>query len=441
MAERMSVNQLLAMELKIPDYQRPYKWSTKSVEELLNDINIAIEESQKYNGGFQYRIGTIILHEEKKGLIYNVVDGQQRVITLFLIKNYLVKDLKCPIAKMKFSNKITQANIHKNFMYIREWFTLKGAEDRKRFIDAFENILEVVVITVEKLPEAFQLFDSQNNRGKSLDPHDLLKAYHLREMKNNIFDMEQAVKKWESKDTAKIKELFDLYLYPIWNWSRVMKSKTFTDKEIDTYKGIPESSTYSYALRVNKAMPYFQIAEPFISGNDFFEMVDYYLNLLYTIKKQIVENEADFGEIKDILCNGAEVKTVEELDDLDVGNKGFNFSRNLFYCILLHYYDKFGNFDAMAVKKLFTWAFMIRVDMQTLGFDTINKYAIGEYKNAFYSNHIAMFSKISMARVHNEILGISIKVLRDSGHANDSKWDDLYGKLKKMNGLVEAADD
>lgn len=220
-----------------------------------------------------------------------------------------------------------------------------------------------------------------------------------------------------------------------------MKSKTFTDKEIDTYKGIPQSSTYSYALRVNKAMPYFQITEPFISGNGFFEMVDYYLNLLYIIKKQIVENAADFGEIRDILCNGAEVKTVEELDDLDVGNKGFNFSRNLFYCILLHYYDKFGNFDPMAVKKLFTWAFMIRVDMQTLGFDTINKYAIGEYKNAFYSNHIAMFSKISMARVHNEILGISIKVLRDSGHANDSKWDDLYGKLIKMNGLVEAADD
>lgn len=215
MAERMSVNQLLDMELQIPDYQRPYKWSTKSVEELLNDINIAIEESQKYKGGVKYRIGTIILHEEKKSQIYNVVDGQQRIITLFLIKNHLVKGLKCPIAKMKFSNKITQANIHKNFMYIREWFTLKGTDDRKRFIDAFDNILEVVVITVEKLPEAFQLFDSQNNRGKSLDPHDLLKAYHLREMKNDLPVMERAVKKWESKDTTKIKELFDLYLYPI----------------------------------------------------------------------------------------------------------------------------------------------------------------------------------------------------------------------------------
>ena len=33
----------------------------------------------------------------------------------------------------------------------------------------------------ERLAEAFQLFDSQNNRGKSLEPHDLLKAYHLRQ--------------------------------------------------------------------------------------------------------------------------------------------------------------------------------------------------------------------------------------------------------------------
>lgn len=32
------------------------------------------------------------------------------------------------------------------------------------------------------ISEAFQFFDSQNARGKALYPHDLLKAYHLREM-------------------------------------------------------------------------------------------------------------------------------------------------------------------------------------------------------------------------------------------------------------------
>ena len=189
------------------------------------------------------------------------------------------------ISKKKFSNKITQTNIHDNYMFIREWFSLKNKDDKKNFIRAFDEILEVVVISVEKVSEAFQLFDSQNTRGKSLDPHDLLKAYHLREMKKYLYEMEHAVTKWESKDTNQIRELFDLFLFPVWNWSRGLKSKPFTAKEIDTYKGIPESSTYSYARRASKAMPCFQITETFISGNDFFEMVDHYLYLIHDIKK------------------------------------------------------------------------------------------------------------------------------------------------------------
>jgi hypothetical protein len=38
--------------------------------------------------------------------------------------------------------------------------------------------------------EAFQFFDSQNTRGKSLEPHDLLKSYHLREMTDLSAEME-----------------------------------------------------------------------------------------------------------------------------------------------------------------------------------------------------------------------------------------------------------
>ena len=46
----------------------------------------------------------------------------------------------------------------------------------------------------KRLSEAFQLFDSQNNRGKSLEPHDLLKAYHLRKQYS---EDEKIVEKWE----------------------------------------------------------------------------------------------------------------------------------------------------------------------------------------------------------------------------------------------------
>ena len=144
---------------------------------------------------------------------YDVVDGQQRIISLVLLKQCVEPEFTCSILEKDFTNKVTQYNIHRNYGFIREWFSLKSDEAKKDFITAFDKTLEVVVICVDKVSEAFQLFDSQNTRGKALDPHDLLKAYHLREMKKYPYEMEHAVTKWEAKDTDQIGELFDLYLF------------------------------------------------------------------------------------------------------------------------------------------------------------------------------------------------------------------------------------
>jgi len=422
MAEIKSVDSLLQMNLDIPGYQRPYKWTIQNIEELLSDITNAITDAEKYRQGFKYRVGTIILHKNENG-IFEVVDGQQRIISLTLLKKYIVPEFDSSVLNKDFTNKVSQSNIHNNYNYIREWFSLKDQVTKKNFVKALGEILEVVIICVDKVSEAFQLFDSQNTRGKALDPHDLLKAYHLREMKKYPYEMEHAVTKWEAKDTKEIRELFDLYLFPVWNWSRGIKSRPFTAKEIDTYKGIGEASTYSYARRASKAMPYFQITEPFIAGNDFFEMVEHYMFLLHDVKSEIYSNER-FLDIKEVL---------EQKD----GSAGFGYTKNLFWCSLLCYYDKFHNFDVMAVKKLFSWSFMIRIDMENLGFDSINKYAIGDASNSRYTNTVAMFSKISFARLHNEISGLQIRVKRDNDAAASEKWTWLYIKLKEMNGIVE----
>ena len=417
MAEIVSVDELLKMQLDIPPYQRPYKWSIRNMEELVNDISNAIIDYEKYHSKFKYRIGTIILHEEDKRL--DIVDGQQRIISLIILNLCLDKNYKCSLLNNDFTNKVSQSNIHSNYQFVNEWFSLKPETEKEKFIDAMKNILEVVVIKVDKVSEAFQLFDSQNTRGKALEPHDLLKAYHLREMKNYPYEMQHAVTKWESKSTKSIHDLFDLYLFPVWNWSRGNKSKAFTAKEIDTYKGVVEGSTYSYARRAGKAMPHFQMTEPFIAGNDFFEMVDHYLNLLEDVRAEIKNNEA-FSKLYEIT----------EMKEYSVG---FAYSKNLFYCALLMYYDKFHNFDLLAVKKIFTWAFMIRVDMENLGFDSINKYAIGE-DNGRFTNVEPLFSRISLGRMHTEISNLQIKVVRDPDCAHVEKWDELYSKLKEING-------
>lgn len=425
MTEIKSINELLKMNLDIPDYQRPYKWTIQNIEDLLSDITNSIAYAEMHRT-FKYRIGTIILHEKDNDK-YDVVDGQQRIISLTLLKYCIEPDYTCSILEKNFANKTTQLNIQRNYNFIREWFLLKSSDInsgiKNDFINALDNILEVVVICVKKVSEAFQLFDSQNTRGKALDPHDLLKAYHLREMKEYPYEMEHAVKKWEAKDTKQIRELFDLYLFPIWNWSRGIKSKAFTASEIDTYKGISETSMYTYARRVSKAMPYFQITEPFIAGNDFFEMVDHYLEILQDIKTEI-ESNRKFSLINEVLKQKN-------------GSAGFGYTKNLFYCALLCYYDKFRNFDEMAVKKLFSWAFMVRVDMENLGFNSINKYAIGDKNNSRYTNAIAIFSKISFARLHTEISGLQIKVKRDPDQAATSNWSALYSTIKEINEIIE----
>ena len=432
----LSVDKLLGMKLIIPNYQRPYKWTAKNITDLILDIQKSIDESQKYTD-FKYRVGTVILFEkDKEKKEYEIVDGQQRILSFLLLKlyltEYLKKDFQCNLLKTKFSNKVTQKNLHDNYATINEWFSSVEDEEKECFNRALNKILEVVVITVSKIGEAFQLFDSQNTRGRALYPHDLLKAYHLREI-HDKYDMQNAVVKWESKAPEAIRELFDLYLFPIWNWAKCRKCGNFIAADIDIYKGIEESSGYTYARRANKAMPYFLLTEPFISGSDFFEMVDHYMLMLHIIKEEIITNPV-FCEIKEILTEKRNVNSVEELNKIHKSSStGFNHARNLFFCALLCYYDRFHNFDVMAVKKLFIWAMMIRVDMLHLGFDTINRYAIGLGDNDKYSNAKPVISMIAYARKHTEISSMKLSMREDEKAACET-WDKLYEKLCKLNG-------
>ena len=436
--EIWSVDHLLAQNITIPSYQRPYKWGNKNIRELILDIQKSIEEGRKYPN-FKYRVGTVILYRESEAKPYEVVDGQQRLLSFLLLKLYLKPDFTCRLLSTTFSDsdKVTQRNLHDNACTIREWFSSVDEPTKKAFGEALDSTLEVVVLTVNELTEAFQLFDSQNTRGRELYPHDLLKAYHLREI-HDKYDMQRAVLKWESKSPKAIRELFDSYLYPLWNWSKRRKSGRFTAAEIDLYKGIEESSGYTYAHRANKAMPYFLLSEPLISGRDFFEMVDHYMQMLHSIKQELVENP-DLGDVKELLIDDPDkvdrVNTPEELDKAcKSSSTGMNHARNLFFCALLCYYDRFHNFDPMAVKKLFTWAMMLRVDMNHLGFDSVNRYAIGLGDRDRYTNTEPVISLISTARRHTEISGLSLELKRVNGEAETKKWQGLYDDLLRLNG-------
>lgn len=399
--------------------------------DLLDDMETAMcrqsELSPRSGNGFKYRFGTIILHESNG--IFDIVDGQQRVISLLLVRRYLCEKLgrECSFIDLKdgFANKITQLNLHDNYAFVRDWFSPHASSQSRlqRWLDSYETLFEVVTIVVRRESEAFQLFDSQNSRGKELDPHDLLKAYHLREMDGNTFAMQRAVNTWEAVEPLEIKKLFGKYLFSICNWSNKESTRPFTASEIAAFKGVPETSAYPFAARTKKAMPVFQITEPFVSGSDFFAMVDYYLALSGYLLDEVRAME-QFSEILDM----AEGK----------GNVGFIHARILFEAALLAYYDKFGTFDDRAVIKLFSWAFMLRVDLESLGFDSVNRYAIADGAhdtwNNRYTNNIPVFSIIKRARTASEISNLPVRIERGE-QARQTKWPKLHDALKKLNGL------
>lgn len=421
----VSVKSLLSWKITIPSYQRPYKWTQRNVTELFDDILKAIGDSHKHVD-FKYRIGTVILYKNADG-VYEVVDGQQRLITLTLISYALHSTSPLTLLSVSFDNKETQKNIQENYVAINEWKKYhKG--DWDSILKAMESILQFVVIKVGDISEAFQLFDSQNHRGKALDPHALLKAYHLREMQDSPYEMILTVNKWESREPKSIKDLFDLYLYPIWKWSKIFNAVPFTTKEIDVYKGIAENSTYSYAKRACKAAPCFQATEPFAAGKDFFEFVDHYLNLLESIKNEIQTSEA-FEKIAPLLKD-REKYDAKKFKGIDLSSAGFCYTKNLFYCAVFCYYDRFHNFNKMVIEKLFVWAFMLRVDRENLGEDSVNLYAIGESDRT--TNAIPMFFKIAYARREQDVSNISIDTKRNSGKAAADKWNALYEYIKEI---------
>lgn len=421
----VSVKSLLSWKITIPSYQRPYKWTQRNVTELFDDILKAIGDSHKHVD-FKYRIGTVILYKNADG-VYEVVDGQQRLITLTLISYALHSTSPLTLLSVSFDNKETQKNIQENYVAINEWKKYhKG--DWDSILKAMESILQFVVIKVGDISEAFQLFDSQNHRGKALDPHALLKAYHLREMQDSPYEMMLTVNKWESRDSKSIKDLFELYLYPIWKWSKILDTVPFTTKEIDVYKGIAENSTYSYAKRACKAAPCFQATEAFAAGKDFFEFVDHYLNVLESIKNELQTNEA-FEKIAPLLKD-REKYDKKEFKNIDLTSAGFCYAKRLFYCAVFCYYDRFHNFNKMVIDKLFVWAFMLRVDRENLGEDSVNRYAIGKSERT--TNAIPMFFKIVCARREQDVANISIDTKRNFGKAAKDKWNHLYDYIKEI---------
>lgn len=218
-----SIRQLLAgAKYAIDYYQREYKWETKHVEELLNDLIDKFLESYEQNHERSeveryghYFLGSIIV-SDKDGQKF-IIDGQQRLTTLTLLLIYFHNHLKDPedknqLSELIFSKKYGKKSFNLEVpertscmeaLYNGESFDDTGQPESIRnilgryrdvtdlfpeelsgvalpfFADWLIENVHLVEITAYSDEDAYNIFETMNDRGLSLTPTDMLKGYLL----------------------------------------------------------------------------------------------------------------------------------------------------------------------------------------------------------------------------------------------------------------------
>ncbi len=205
----------------IPSYQRPYVWSNLDVTKLLDDF-IAT------HGTEHYYIGTILMYEQKTAdkLVYQVIDGQQRFITLWLIaaayrflrlesgrielsdleellkvdnelridfairkqiKSYMLSLLDNRDENNQYSSEFENDEYLINVIkaittIIGKLKTIENQEERKDLGNFIYHNVKFVVNIVPEKTDLNKLFTAINNSGIQLEQTDILKSMLLKKI-------------------------------------------------------------------------------------------------------------------------------------------------------------------------------------------------------------------------------------------------------------------
>lgn len=232
----------------VPDYQREYVWQSEQVEQLLTDIYGELNGSDPERAP-EYFIGSIVVCPGEDG-VFDLIDGQQRMTTLFLtlcairdrfeelgdkipgalspqiattssdahgrdVFRYRLElqyedsgDVLLRIAdKEKDVAAVTPTrsigNIRSAYGSVMAFLKQQFGEDKNAlrvFYGYFINKVKLIRIQTEDVAKALKIFETINDRGVGLDSMDLLK--NLLFMKSDQNEFEALKKVWkELQDT------------------------------------------------------------------------------------------------------------------------------------------------------------------------------------------------------------------------------------------------
>ncbi len=310
-------------------------------------------------------------------------------------------------------NQLSKPAIHQNKQLFEERVFGLTDDEKQKFIKYIKNNCTVVKIVTDSEQEAFQFFDSQNSRGKALAPHDLLKSYHLREMSSDDEKSKvELINQWESQNQADIESIFELYLFPLSQWYKGKSGLHYSDKKIDTFKGISIENIYNYVnyqkaaqlfieqsnqnnyLFGNKVLNQFQLTQPIVAGRRFFLYVLHYMELLEKVRKKISNHL--------------------ESDPLSDQKQGDRYIKSLIENAALFFSDRFGidELKDTVLRKLHKWGYSLRVVLHSVYKESINKYALGEHGRI--NKDVALFTLISEMKHPSELSRVRITLPNDN---------------------------
>lgn len=212
-------------QFTIPSFQRAYTWQAENIEQLVNDLQDACADPNT-----PYFLGSLILVKDGPTQ-YQVIDGQQRLISLSIIisvlreleddpdlidsLNDLILEPGDKLRGIKAEPRLTLRERDTDFfrMYVQEGdleglFDLRDndiashaqrniaintrrvfdalaameTKDRRRFASYLVNGVTLVIVTTDDLAGAHRIFDVMNMRGVPLTASDVFKAKTIAEI-------------------------------------------------------------------------------------------------------------------------------------------------------------------------------------------------------------------------------------------------------------------
>ncbi|MBD2564597.1 MULTISPECIES: DUF262 domain-containing protein [Nostoc] len=253
-------------------YQREYKWQTKQLQELLedlagkffNDFEPSHERQAVENYG-HYFLGSIIISQKESKKF--IIDGQQRLTTISLLLIFLHNLQKAhpdqvklndlifaeKFAKKSFNLDVEERNacmealfneIHfddtdqpesvKNIVAryadIKEYFPQDLTKEAlPYFIDWLIENVHIVEITAYSDEDAYTIFETMNDRGLSLSPTDMLKGFLLANISDEAKKV-QANQLWKKRVSELIELGKDEEADAIKTWLRSQYAQTIRER-------------------------------------------------------------------------------------------------------------------------------------------------------------------------------------------------------------------